>query len=86
MRYQIVGDNMQSLKVDLEPGERIFGDAGTLVSKSDSVIMTPRMAGGIGGMYATKMTGASGFLTEFESKMMQGTYLLQEYILERYLL
>jgi uncharacterized protein (AIM24 family) len=56
---------MQSLKVDLAPGERIFADSGTLVSKSDSVVMTPRIAGGLGGMFARKMTGATGFLTEF---------------------
>lgn len=72
MKYEIVGDNMQSLKVDLDPGERIFGDSGTLVSKSNSVKMTPKMAGGIGGMFARKMTGASGFLTEFEAKDIEG--------------
>lgn len=72
MKYEIIGNNMQSLKVDLEPGERIFGDSGTLVSKSDSVIMTPRMAGGVGGMFARKVTGASGLLTEFGAKDIQG--------------
>lgn len=72
MKYEIIGNNMQSLKVDLEPGERIFGDSGTIVSKSDSVVMTPRMVGGIGGMFARKMTGATGFLTEFTSKNVEG--------------
>ncbi len=72
MKYEIVGDNMQSLKVDLAVDERIYGDSGTLVSKSDSVVMTPRMAGGLGGMFARKMTGASGLLTEFMAKNIDG--------------
>ncbi len=72
MNFEIVGNNMQSLKIDLEPGERVFGDSGTLISKSDSVIMTPRMQGGIGGMFARKMTGATGLLTEFSAKDMAG--------------
>ncbi len=72
MKFEIIGNNMQSLKVDLGPGERIFGDSGTLISKSDSIVMTPRMAGGIGGMFARKMTGATGLLTEFMSKGVDG--------------
>jgi uncharacterized protein (TIGR00266 family) len=72
MNFEIVGTTTQYLKVDLQPGERVFGDSGTLISKSDSVIMTPRMQGGIGGVFARKMTGATGLLTEFSAKGMEG--------------
>jgi uncharacterized protein (TIGR00266 family) len=72
MDFKVVGDSAQVINFDLKPGERIFGDSGTLVSKSDSVVMTPRMAGGIGGMFARKMTGATGLLTEFSARGEEG--------------
>ena len=72
MKYEIIGHNMQLLKATLEPGERIFGDSGTLVSKNDSIVMTPRVVGGLGGLFARKMTGATGMLTEFKAKDVEG--------------
>ncbi|MCL4365238.1 TIGR00266 family protein [Candidatus Marsarchaeota archaeon] len=72
MKYEIIGHNMQLLKVTLAPGERIFGDSGTLVSKNGSIIMTPRIVGGIGGLFARKITGATGMLTEFKSTGSEG--------------
>ncbi len=71
-KYEVIGHNMQLLKATLEPGERIFGDSGMLVSKNDSIVMTPRVVGGLGGLISRKMTGATGMLTEFKAKGAEG--------------
>jgi uncharacterized protein (TIGR00266 family) len=68
MQYKIVGGSMQVLDINMSDGEKIFADSGKLVSKSENVTMTPRMAGGIIGAMQRKMTGATGMVTEFESK------------------
>ncbi|MGC8669613.1 MAG: TIGR00266 family protein [Candidatus Micrarchaeia archaeon] len=72
MNYEIIGNNMQALKVILNNGEKVYADSAKLVSKSSNVIMTPRLVGGIVGALERKMTGASGFLTEFEATSDQG--------------
>lgn len=58
---------MQVLDVMMSDGEKFFADSGKLVSKSENVTMTPRMAGGIVGALERKVTGATGMVTEFES-------------------
>ncbi len=68
MNYEIVGSNMQSLKIELAEGEKVLADSGTLVSKSHGIVMVPRMAGGLGGFIAREITGATGLLTEFGAK------------------
>ena len=68
MKYEVVGSNMQYLRVTLQEGERIYADSGTLVSKSANVIMTPKLAGGIMSALKRKATGSTGLLTEFAAK------------------
>ncbi|MGC8586541.1 MAG: TIGR00266 family protein [Candidatus Micrarchaeia archaeon] len=65
MNYEILGNNMQAVKITLNPGEKIFTDSGKLVSKSGNVKMDPRLVGGIVGAIERKATGATGMLTEF---------------------
>lgn len=72
MRYSILGSNMQYLSVILDEGEKIFADSGTLVSKTESIIMTPRFAGGIMAALERKASGAQALLTEFSSKGASG--------------
>ncbi len=72
MKYDIIGSNMQHLKITLEEGEKIYADSGTLVSKDVNVVMTPRMAGGVVSALERKATGTTALLTEFEAKNGQG--------------
>ncbi|MDE1865408.1 MAG: TIGR00266 family protein [Candidatus Micrarchaeota archaeon] len=72
MDYQILGHNMQALKINLDKGERVYADSGKLLSKSSNVIMTPRMAGGLVSAIERKLTGASALLTEFAAKDKSG--------------
>ena len=73
MKYQIIGGSMQILKFELEQGEKIYSDSDKLISKSSSVKMTPRLAGGLVSALERKMTGATGLLTEFEAVKGAGT-------------
>ncbi|MDE1761863.1 MAG: TIGR00266 family protein [Candidatus Micrarchaeota archaeon] len=72
MDYDIVGGSMQSLHIRLKPGEKIYSDSGKLLGKSASVVMTPRLVGGIIGAVERKITGATGMLTEFKSSNSNG--------------
>ncbi len=72
MKYQIVGDNMQALNVILEEGEKVYADSGHLLSKSDNIQMTPKLAGGLLKAVERKATGSTAMLTEFQSKNGEG--------------
>ncbi|MGC9010679.1 MAG: TIGR00266 family protein [Candidatus Micrarchaeia archaeon] len=63
---------MQSLDIELESGEKVYGDSGKLLGKSENIIMTPRLVGGIIGVIERKITGATALLTEFSSKDSPG--------------
>lgn len=67
MEYKILGGSMQVLDISLSPGEKIYADSGKLVSKSEGVVMTPRLVGGIINAIERKVTGATGMLTVFDS-------------------
>jgi uncharacterized protein (TIGR00266 family) len=76
MKYNIVGENMQTLNVDLQGNDKIYADAGKLVSKTQTVKMVPRMRGGIVGAIVRDAEGASAFLTEYQSTSGVGTVAL----------
>jgi uncharacterized protein (TIGR00266 family) len=73
MKYDIVGSNMQHLALTMADGEKIYADSGTLVSKTENIVMTPRLAGGIISALERKATGTTALLTEFASKGGEGT-------------
>jgi len=47
MRYKIVGDNLQMVIVEINPGERIYAQAGALNHMSGNVRMEAKAKGGI---------------------------------------
>ncbi len=72
MKYEIIGSDMQHLKVTLQQGEKIYADSGMLVSKSQNIVMTPKLVGGIISALERKATGATAMLTEFTPKDGEG--------------
>ncbi len=72
MKYSIIGNSMQSLDIGLDQGEKVYGDSGKLLSKSENVVMTPRLVGGVIGAIERKITGATALLTEFYAKDSPG--------------
>ncbi len=63
-QYQIVGQDIQYVKVYLNPGEKIYGDAGHLLMKTATVNMQTKMRGGFFGALKREITGGSFFVTE----------------------
>ncbi len=64
MQYQILGDDIQYVKVLLNPGEKIYAEAGHLMSKSSTVSIQAKMRGGFLSAIKRELTGATFFVTE----------------------
>ncbi len=68
MRYKIVGDNLQMVLVELEPGETIYAEAGALNHMSGNVRLRATVRGGFIKGIMRKIAGESFFLTEFTAE------------------
>jgi uncharacterized protein (TIGR00266 family) len=67
MRYEMIGDNLQMVKIDLSAGESIFAEAGSMVNMSGSVRMESELKGGILSGIKRAVAGQSVFLTRFSA-------------------
>jgi len=67
MRHQIIGDNLQMVKIDLVPGEGIFAEAGSMVNMSGNMGMESCLKGGIISGLKRAVSGESVFLTRFSA-------------------
>ncbi len=68
MKWWIVGDNLQGVRFELEPGESIYAEAGCLVWMGSGIEMTAEMKGGILGAIKRLLTKESIFLTKFTAR------------------
>jgi len=67
MQYKISGDNLQLVTLEIQPGEKIFAEAGSMVYMSANVNMEAKMRGGLLKGIGRRFTGETMFLTEFTS-------------------
>ena len=65
MKHEIIGDNLQMVKIDLVAGEGIFAEAGAMVNMTGSFQMESQMKGGIISGLKRAVAGESLFLTRF---------------------
>lgn len=65
MRYKITGDNLQIVTIELEPGEKVFGEAGSMVYMSPNMKMEAKARGGLLKAIGRKFMGETFFMTEF---------------------
>jgi len=73
MKWQVLGNNMPALVCELEPGEKIFANKGSMIYMSATIAMTARARGGFKAAAARKaLTGESFFLSEFQAKGARG--------------
>ncbi|WP_321508376.1 TIGR00266 family protein [uncultured Methanoregula sp.] len=72
MKFEIIGDNLQMAKVDLDAGEGIYAEAGSMVNMSGSMTMDSQLKGGIISGLKRAVTGESIFLTRFTSRDAAG--------------
>jgi uncharacterized protein (TIGR00266 family) len=68
MKTEIIGDNLQMAKIDLQPGEGIFAEAGSMVNMSGTITMESQLKGGILSGLKRVVTGDSIFLTRFTAQ------------------
>lgn len=67
MKYKISGDNLQLVTLEIEPNEKIFAEAGSMVYMSSNINMEAKMRGGLLKGLGRKIAGETVFLTEFTS-------------------
>ena len=63
--YRILGDDMQVVEVELDPGEGVRAEAGTMLSMSDGIEMQTGTGGGLFKGFKRMVTGESFFITTF---------------------
>lgn len=67
MKTQTLGDNMQALVVNLDAGEKIYAEAGSMMYMRGSIEMEAEMRGGLMGGIKRVFGGASLFMTSFNA-------------------
>lgn len=72
MDYQIKGSTMQSLMIQLDRGESIYSEAGSLLSMSPTIELETNFSGGLGGVFKRAITGNSAVLNHFRAAHGQG--------------
>jgi len=77
MRYEIIGNNMQFVKIYLSPGEEIYAEAGKMMFKSDNIIMETKIEGNtakdiLKDVLKRTIAGESIFMTHFTSLNGEG--------------
>ena len=65
MKYSIIGDNLQLANIELKKGEKIYGEAGGFVYKSENMQMKAEAKGGLKESFKRILTSESFFVAEF---------------------
>jgi uncharacterized protein (TIGR00266 family) len=72
MRYAISGAVMQTLALDLAPGETVYSQTATMAWMSEGVRMRTNTGGGLFAGLKRSLTGGSFFITEFTADRAAG--------------
>jgi uncharacterized protein (TIGR00266 family) len=67
MKYTITGDNLQFANLEIQPGETIYSEAGSMVYMSGNINMEAKMRGGLVSGLKRKLTGETFFVTNFHA-------------------
>jgi uncharacterized protein (TIGR00266 family) len=68
MRYQINGQLMQTVAIDLEPGETVYSQTNTMCWMNDAVAMDTHTGGGFLAGLKRSFGGGSFFITDFTAR------------------
>jgi uncharacterized protein (TIGR00266 family) len=63
--YKIFGDDLQLVEIELDPGEAVQAEAGTMTYMENSIEMQTQAKGGLLGGLKRAVTGESFFITTF---------------------
>ena len=67
MKYDISGTTMQTVGIDLAPGDMIYSQTAAMAWMTDGVRMNTHTGGGLLAGLTRSMTGGSFFITEFSA-------------------
>ncbi len=68
MRYEITGSVMQTVAIDLAPGETVFSQTNAMAWMNDQVTMDTHTGGGFFAGLARSFGGGSFFITDFTAR------------------
>src|SRR5258707_8709062 len=68
MKYEISGTVMQTVGVDLSPGETVFSQTATMCWMSETVRMATNTGGGLFAGLKRSLTGGSFFVTDYTAQ------------------
>jgi uncharacterized protein (TIGR00266 family) len=68
MRYEISGTVMQTVGIDLDPGESIYSQTNSMAWMSDTIDMNTHTGGGLFASIKRSLTGGSFFITDFTAR------------------
>ena len=65
MQYKITGDNLQIVTLEMDKGDKVYSEAGSMVYLSPNIHMAAKARGGVLKGLGRKLAGETFFLTEF---------------------
>jgi uncharacterized protein (TIGR00266 family) len=65
MQYKITGDNLQIVTLEMDKGDKVYSEAGSMVYLSSNINMEAKARGGMLKGLGRKLAGETFFLTEF---------------------
>ncbi len=68
MQYEINGTTMQTVSIDLAPGEQVYSQTSTMAWMSDSIDMDTHTGGGLFAGIKRSLSGGSLFVTSFTAR------------------
>ena len=67
MKYNLTGDNLQFVTLEIEPGDKVYAEAGALVYMTGNIIMDAKLQGGLLKGLKRTLAGESFMVTHFSS-------------------
>lgn len=67
LRYQIIGTTLQAVVIELNPGQTIYSEAGSMSWMGSNVTMQATSGGGLGKVLGRLLTGESLFVVDYTS-------------------
>ncbi|MBN1307459.1 MAG: AIM24 family protein, partial [Chitinispirillaceae bacterium] len=65
IEYAIIGDDMQLVEIELDPGEGVRAEAGAMMYMEEGIEMQTSTGGGLFKGFKRMLTGESFFITTF---------------------
>jgi uncharacterized protein (TIGR00266 family) len=70
--YQLIGDDLQLVEIELDPGEAVRAETGAMCYMDEGVVMQTDTGGGIFSGLKRMLTGESFFITSFVNSARSG--------------